>query len=60
MYRYTWYVKRIDGNDLASYGSMSMFKQVQRMRMLSNNVIIGFDGEYSDFTYIVEELEKML
>ena len=45
---------------LVSYGAMAMFKQIQRMRILSNNVIIGFDGEYSDFTYIVEELEKML
>ena len=24
------------------------------------DVIIGFDGEYSDFAYIVEELEKSL
>lgn len=39
---------------------MSMFKQVQRMHILSNNVIIAFDGEYSDFSNIVEELEKML
>lgn len=30
------------------------------MHILRNNVIIGFDGEYSDFTYIIEELEKML
>ena len=45
---------------LASYGSMSMFKNVQRMYILSNDVIIGFDGEYSDFAYIVEELEKSL
>ena len=37
-----------------------MFKQVQRMHALSKNVIIAFDGEYSDFTHIVEELEKML
>lgn len=39
---------------------MSMFKNVQRMYILSNDVIIGFDGEYSDFAYIVEELEKSL
>lgn len=45
---------------LASYGSMSMFKSVQRMYVLKNNVIIGFDGEYSDFSHIVEELEKIL
>ena len=45
---------------LASYGSMSMFKNVQRMYVLKNNVIIGFDGEYSDFAHIVEELEKIL
>lgn len=45
---------------LASYGSMSMFKNVQRMYVLKNNVIIGFDGEYSDFSHIVEELEKIL
>lgn len=37
-----------------------MFKNAQRMHILSNNVILGFDGEYSDFMYIVEELEKML
>ena len=39
---------------------MEMFKKVQRMHILRNNTIIAFDGEYSDFSYIVEELETML
>ena len=60
MHRYTGYAPTDAGETVASYGSMSMFKQVQRMHILRNNVIIGFDGEYSDFTYIIEELEKML
>lgn len=60
MHRYTGYAAINAGEHVASYGSMSMFKQVQRMHILRNNVIIGFDGEYSDFTYIIEELEKML
>ena len=60
MHRYAGYAPTDAGETVASYGSMSMFKQVQRMHILRNNVIIGFDGEYSDFTYIIEELEKML
>lgn len=39
---------------------MAMFKNVQKMHVLRNNVIIGFDGEYSDFTYICEELDRSL
>lgn len=60
MYGYFGYLIGFLITILASYGSMSMFKNVQRMYILSNDVIIGFDGEYSDFAYIVEELEKSL
>lgn len=37
-----------------------MFKRVQKMHILRNNVIIAFDGEYSDFTCICEELDRIL
>ena len=60
MYGYSWYEFLGQIQEPASYGSMSMFKQVQRMYALRNNVILGFDGEYSDFTYITKELDKIM
>ena len=37
-----------------------MFKQVQKMHILKNDTIIAFDGEYSDFTYICNELDSIM
>lgn len=45
-------------NGVASYGSLSRFRQVPRMAALGET-LIGASGDISDFQYIMKELEDM-
>ncbi|EFC45767.1 proteasome subunit beta [Naegleria gruberi] len=45
---------------LGSYGSLARFRSVERLRKVGNNTLIGASGEYSDFQYIVDLLEKLV
>ena len=45
---------------LASYGSMSMHKDVQKLHTFSNGAMIAVSGEFSDYQEIIQELEAMI
>jgi len=45
---------------LASYGSLARYRNVQRIRTISNNTLIGAGGEYSDFQQIMLNLEDLV
>ncbi|KAA0168873.1 hypothetical protein FNF31_00034 [Cafeteria roenbergensis] len=44
---------------LASYGSMARFPDVQRLRQVSDGVIIGASGEMSDFDFAMRLLDEL-
>jgi 20S proteasome subunit beta 7 len=44
---------------LGSYGSLAMFKSISRMHAMNSQILIGASGEYSDFQYIVKNLEQL-
>jgi len=57
-------VKYIDGvmlmaDTLGSYGSLSMFKHIERIKSVNSQTIIGASGEYSDFQYIEKILNQL-
>lgn len=57
-------IKYADGvmlaaDTLASYGSLARYKNVQRIRKVNNNTLIGASGEISDFQKLMEMLETM-
>ena len=43
----------------ASYGSMARFPDVQRLRQVSDGVIIGASGEMSDFDFAMRLLDEL-
>ena len=45
---------------LASYGSLSRFKDVRRMKAINTTTAIGASGEYSDFQYISTVLDDLV
>jgi len=57
-------VKYADGvmlmaDTLGSYGSMGMFKALQRVHQVNPYTVIGGSGEYSDLQYILKLLEQL-
>mmetsp|Transcript_65335 Transcript_65335/g.147400 ORF Transcript_65335/g.147400 Transcript_65335/m.147400 type:complete len:251 (+) Transcript_65335:87-839(+) len=44
---------------LASYGTLAMFKDVERIAKAGDNTLIGAGGEYSDFQQIQHTLEHL-
>lgn len=44
---------------LASYGSMARYKDVNRIKTVGENTIIGASGEMSDFQAVMKKLEGM-
>lgn len=57
-------IKYADGvmmmsDTLGSYGSVAMFKKVQRIRTVNQYTILGAGGEYSDLQYIMKLLEQL-
>lgn len=42
-----------------SYGSMAMFKHLQRLRAVNEYTLLGGGGEYSDLQYILKLLEQL-
>jgi 20S proteasome subunit beta 7 len=44
---------------MGSYGSMAMFKQLQRIRQVNEYTLLGGGGEYSDLQYILKMLEQL-
>lgn len=57
-------IKYADGvmmmaDTLGSYGSMGMFKHLQRMHAVNEHTLLGGSGEYSDLQYILKMLEQL-
>jgi len=44
---------------LASYGTLAMFKDVERIHKVSDSCLIGAGGEYSDFQKIQQVLDRL-
>jgi len=45
---------------LASYGSLARYRNVKRIRTISNNTLIGAGGEYSDFQELMLTLDDLV
>eukprot|EP01104_Vermistella_antarctica_P009968 TRINITY_DN2626_c5_g1_i1.p1 TRINITY_DN2626_c5_g1~~TRINITY_DN2626_c5_g1_i1.p1 ORF type:complete len:293 (-),score=70.40 TRINITY_DN2626_c5_g1_i1:87-920(-) len=45
---------------LGSYGSLARFKNVRRVRHVGPHSVIGASGEYSDFQFLMKELDDLL
>ncbi|KIJ92673.1 hypothetical protein K443DRAFT_685103 [Laccaria amethystina LaAM-08-1] len=47
-------------DNLASYGSLARFKDIQRLHAVGNNTMIGAGGDMSDFQYIQNMLDELM
>lgn len=47
-------------DNLASYGSLARFKDVQRLHPVGNHTVIGAGGDMSDFQYIQSLLDEIM
>jgi len=47
-------------DNLASYGSLARFKDVQRLHPVGTNTILGASGDMSDFQYIQTILDELM
>ncbi|KIK59650.1 hypothetical protein GYMLUDRAFT_74098 [Collybiopsis luxurians FD-317 M1] len=47
-------------DNLASYGSLARFKDIQRLHPVGNNTVIGAGGDMSDFQYIQALLDQLM
>ncbi|KAJ3745526.1 proteasome endopeptidase complex beta subunit [Lentinula detonsa] len=50
----------MSADNLASYGSLARFKDIQRLHPVGNNTIIGAGGDMSDFQYIQALLDNLM
>lgn len=46
-------------DNLASYGSLARFKDIQRLYGVGDNTVIGAAGDMSDFQHVQHELESL-
>lgn len=49
----------IGADTLGSYGSMAKFRDLRRVKTVGDGVLMGCGGEYSDFQYILEQLDLL-
>jgi len=47
-------------DNLASYGSLARFKDVERLYPVGNNTVIGAGGDMSDFQYLQKLLNELM
>ncbi|TFK41663.1 nucleophile aminohydrolase [Crucibulum laeve] len=47
-------------DNLASYGSLARFKDIQRLHAVGDNTVIGAGGDMSDFQYIQTILDELM
>jgi len=47
-------------DNLASYGSLARFKDIQRLHPVGQNTVIGAGGDMSDFQYIQAILDELM
>jgi len=43
-----------------SYGSLSRFRSIQRIRNVGSSTLIGATGEYSDFQFVMQLLDELI
>jgi len=58
-------IKYADGvmmaaDTLGSYGSLARFRNLERIRTVGKNTLVGGSGEYSDFQHIMTSLEELI
>jgi 20S proteasome subunit beta 7 len=46
--------------NIASYGSLARFKDIQRLQTVGDHTVIGAGGDMSDFQYIQSILEALM
>lgn len=44
---------------LGSYGSLARFRNLKRLRCVTDTTVIGASGDYSDFQYTMKELKNL-
>ena len=47
-------------DNLASYGSLARFKDVQRLHQVGNYTVLGASGDMSDFQYLQSLLDDLI
>ena len=47
-------------DNLASYGSLARFRDVERLYTAANTTVVGASGDISDFQYIKHLLESAM
>ena len=47
-------------DNLASYGSLARFKDIERLHAVGDSTVIGAGGDMSDFQYIQSLLEDVM
>lgn len=47
-------------DNLASYGSLARFKDIQRLQAVGTNTVVGAGGDMSDFQYIQRMLDELV
>jgi 20S proteasome subunit beta 7 len=45
---------------VASYGSLARFRDLRRMHEIGKYTIVGASGEYSDYQFILHDLEDLM
>lgn len=45
---------------LGSYGSLARFRSLERLRKVGKYTVVAGSGEYSDYQFIMEELQKLI
>lgn len=50
----------VAADTLASYGSLARFRDIRRIAALGKYTLIGATGEYSDFQYLLRELDNLI
>lgn len=48
----------IAADQLASYGSMARFRNVQRVGRVNDKTVIGCGGDYADYQYMMQYIEQ--
>lgn len=47
-------------DNLASYGSLARFKDVERLHSIGSHTVVGAAGDMSDFQYVKHNLEELM
>lgn len=48
----------IAADDLASYGSLARFRNVQRVSSINGKTVLGCSGDYADYQFMMKSIEE--